>query len=75
MPRTLEVFDDLGGIEPVLASGGLFPPFRGYAGGAVLWDRRIYEMAGFPKLEPTPDMPYTAFWMLPQSVARCCMSL
>jgi 2-polyprenyl-6-methoxyphenol hydroxylase-like FAD-dependent oxidoreductase len=66
MPRTLEVLDDLGVIGSVLASGGPFPPFRGYAGDKVLWDRSIHEIAGFPKLKPTPDVPYTDFWMLPQ---------
>ncbi len=66
MPRTLEVFDDLGVIDRVLASGGPFPPFRGYSGSAVLWDRTIYRMAGFPELEPGPDRPYTQFWMIAQ---------
>lgn len=66
MPRTLEVFEDLGVIEAVLAGGGAFPPFRGYTGGAVAWDRTIYEMAGFPRLPSTTDLPYTDFWMVPQ---------
>ncbi|OWK37796.1 FAD-dependent oxidoreductase [Fimbriiglobus ruber] len=66
MPRTLEVFDDLGVVGEVLASSGPFPPFRGYAGETVLWDRTIYQMAGFPELTPTPDLPYTTFRMIPQ---------
>ncbi|AUX48853.1 hypothetical protein SOCE26_103960 [Sorangium cellulosum] len=66
MPRTLEVFDDLGVVRAVLASGGPFPPFRGYRGETVLRDRNIYEMAGFPRLDPTPDVPYPEFWMVPQ---------
>jgi 2-polyprenyl-6-methoxyphenol hydroxylase-like FAD-dependent oxidoreductase len=66
MPRTLEVFDDLGIVVQVLASGGPFPPFRGYSGDAVLWDRTIHQMAGFPALTPAPDLPYTDFWMIPQ---------
>jgi 2-polyprenyl-6-methoxyphenol hydroxylase-like FAD-dependent oxidoreductase len=66
MPRTLEVFDDLGIIGPILKTGGPFPPFRAYSGHTVLWDRGIHEMAGFPKLEATPDVPYHDFWMVPQ---------
>ena len=66
MPRTLEVFDDLGIIQRVLDCGGPFPNFRGYAGEAVIWDRSIYEMAGFLRLEATSDIPYSDFWMLPQ---------
>ena len=66
MPRTLEVFDDLGVIDEVLSSGGAFPPFRGYHGETVLWDRTIHQMGGFPVLEPSPDLPYTQFWMMPQ---------
>jgi 2-polyprenyl-6-methoxyphenol hydroxylase-like FAD-dependent oxidoreductase len=66
MPRTLEVFDDLGIIDAVRAAGGLFPPFRGYNGDTVLWDRTIHQMAGFPELPVSPSIPYRDFWMMPQ---------
>ena len=32
----------------------------------MIWDRSIYEMAGFLRLEATSDIPYSDFWMLPQ---------
>jgi 2-polyprenyl-6-methoxyphenol hydroxylase-like FAD-dependent oxidoreductase len=66
MPRTLEVFDDLGIVDAVAAAGGPFPPFRGYHGATVLWDRTIHQMAGFQELTPSPDLPYTQFLMIPQ---------
>jgi 2-polyprenyl-6-methoxyphenol hydroxylase-like FAD-dependent oxidoreductase len=66
MPRTLEVLEDLGVIDQVIASGGTFPPFRGYQRETILWDRDIYTMAGFPRLEKTSRVPYTEFWMVPQ---------
>jgi 2-polyprenyl-6-methoxyphenol hydroxylase-like FAD-dependent oxidoreductase len=31
-PRTLEIFDDLGIIEPILAAGGLYPRLRIHLG-------------------------------------------
>ncbi|QEL16674.1 FAD-dependent monooxygenase [Limnoglobus roseus] len=66
MPRTLEVFDDLGIVDAMVAAGGPFPPFRGYHGEAVLWDRTIHQMGGFPVLEPSPDVPYAQFHMVAQ---------
>jgi 2-polyprenyl-6-methoxyphenol hydroxylase-like FAD-dependent oxidoreductase len=66
MPRTLEVFHDLGVIGAVLALGGAYPPFRGYHGETVLWDRTIHQVGGFPLLEALPDVRYPQFWMMPQ---------
>jgi 2-polyprenyl-6-methoxyphenol hydroxylase-like FAD-dependent oxidoreductase len=65
-PRTLEVFDDLGVVEAILAAGGPFPPFRAYRGTEVLWDKTVHELAGFSRLAPSPATPYTDFWMVPQ---------
>nr|CEL13806.1 putative monooxygenase [Kibdelosporangium sp. MJ126-NF4] len=60
-PRTLEVFDDLGLVEAVLASGSDYPPIRAYQGDAVVWEGVMSE-----RVEPTPDVPYPNVWMIPQ---------
>jgi len=65
-PRTLEVFDDLGVIDAVLAAGAPFPGFRCYAGHRLLWDRSFAEMLGVPPPTPTPDVPYPSAWLIPQ---------
>jgi 2-polyprenyl-6-methoxyphenol hydroxylase-like FAD-dependent oxidoreductase len=61
-PRTLEVFDDLGVLDAVLAAGELPRPMRAYAKGEVVWEGRMS-----PLLEPTPDVPYPNAWVLGQS--------
>lgn len=65
-PRTLEVFDDLGVIDEVLASGTEFPPFRLYAGHDVVWERTLLQMLGADPIEPSPQTPYPLPWLLPQ---------
>lgn len=60
-PRTLEVFDDLGVVDAVLASGAPYPPINAYRNGSVVWQGRMHEPA-----EPTPDVPYPNVWMVPQ---------
>jgi len=60
-PRTLEVFDDLGIVEAVLASGRTYPPLRFYDGDTVLRDHSMMTIK-----EPTPDVPYPNTIMLPQ---------
>lgn len=67
-PRTLEVFDALGIVDAVMTAGGPFPVFRAYQGEKTLWDRSLYELGGFARLEPSPDRPYTEYWMLAQSI-------
>lgn len=61
-PRTLEVFEDLGVLDAVLAAG--IPPFRirAYADGAFSWEGWMSE----PR-EPTPALPYPNAWFLGQS--------
>ncbi|WP_246731524.1 FAD-dependent monooxygenase [Methylocapsa sp. S129] len=61
-PRTLEIFDDLGIIEPILAAGALYPKFRTHAGPFSL---RAGSLAPFRP--PTESVPYPNVWMLPQS--------
>lgn len=60
-PRTLEVFDDLGVIDAVLAAGGPIPV-------GMVWrdGRRQGEHRMFDTPEPTETAPYTTPWMLPQ---------
>ncbi|WP_218952118.1 FAD-dependent monooxygenase [Amycolatopsis anabasis] len=64
-PRTLEVFEDLGVLDAVLAGGAPFPPFRLYSGQEVVWERRLEEMLGteFPS---GSDVPYPRPWLIPQ---------
>jgi 2-polyprenyl-6-methoxyphenol hydroxylase-like FAD-dependent oxidoreductase len=61
-PRTLEVLDDLGVIDAVLAEAAPYPPIRRYANGSVIWEGRMHEPA-----EPTPEVPYPNILMLPQA--------
>ncbi|AGA31239.1 FAD-dependent monooxygenase [Singulisphaera acidiphila] len=65
-PRTLEVFDDLGVIDAIVASGAPFPGFRCYANDQVAWDRSLAQMLGIREPVPTPDIPYPSAWIIPQ---------
>ncbi|NUW37380.1 FAD-dependent monooxygenase [Nonomuraea sp. SMC257] len=60
-PRTLEVFDDLGVIDEILATGSAYPPLRSYQGEQVVWEGRMDE----PR-EPSPGVPYPNLVMQPQ---------
>ncbi len=60
-PRTMEVFDDLGVIDAILAKGGVYPT------GAVWEDgRKVGEHEMFDPSETDPDTPYGTPWMVPQ---------
>ncbi|NNH75186.1 3-(3-hydroxyphenyl)propionate hydroxylase [Nocardia uniformis] len=61
-PRTLEVFDDLGVLDAVLAAGTPQPLMRAYFGGQLVAERRMSQLR-----EPTPAVPYPNPWMLGQS--------
>jgi 2-polyprenyl-6-methoxyphenol hydroxylase-like FAD-dependent oxidoreductase len=61
-PRTLEVFDDLGVIDAVLAAGESPRPIRAYRGHDVVWEGWMS-----PPVEPTPTRPYPGPWVLGQS--------
>jgi 2-polyprenyl-6-methoxyphenol hydroxylase-like FAD-dependent oxidoreductase len=57
----MEVFDDLGVIDAILAKGGVYPT------GAVWQDgRRVGEHEMFDSSETDPDTPYGTPWMVPQ---------
>jgi 2-polyprenyl-6-methoxyphenol hydroxylase-like FAD-dependent oxidoreductase len=61
-PRTLEVFDDLGVIDAILASGARYPKTRIHLGPFSL---RAGSLA--PPNLPTEGVPYPNLWMVPQS--------
>ncbi|MGA8114639.1 MAG: FAD-dependent oxidoreductase [Actinocatenispora sp.] len=60
-PRTLEVFDDLGVLDAVLAQGSGYPPLRAWQGEQVVWEGHMT-----PTREVTPDVPHPNPWLLPQ---------
>ena len=65
-PRTLEIFEDLGLIDPVQEDGGEFHRWRSYDGAKLLWEKPIWELLGRGKPVATPARPYPATWMIPQ---------
>ncbi|MGW4207459.1 FAD-dependent monooxygenase [Lentzea sp. NPDC004789] len=60
-PRSMEVFHDLGLIEPVLASGRFHLRQRHYKGREVLREWDMHEGR-----EPTADRPYASTMLIPQ---------
>jgi 2-polyprenyl-6-methoxyphenol hydroxylase-like FAD-dependent oxidoreductase len=60
-PRTMEVFADLGVIDPILAGGDLGIPMRAYQGDEVVWEGTMSEPT-----EPVPSVPYPNIWFVPQ---------
>ncbi|MFI6866278.1 FAD-dependent monooxygenase [Nocardia sp. NPDC050406] len=61
-PRTLEVFDDLGVLDAVLAAGSPQPLMRACIGGTLVGERRMSEWR-----EPSSAVPYPNPWVLGQS--------
>jgi 2-polyprenyl-6-methoxyphenol hydroxylase-like FAD-dependent oxidoreductase len=61
-PRTLEIFDDLGIIEPILDAGGLYPRLRIHLGPLSMRAGSL----GSSK-PPTVSTPYPNLWMVEQS--------
>jgi len=60
-PRTMEVFEDLGVVDKMLASGDLGILMKAYKGDEVVWEGRMTE-----PVEPTPALPYPNPWFVPQ---------
>jgi 2-polyprenyl-6-methoxyphenol hydroxylase-like FAD-dependent oxidoreductase len=60
-PRTLEVFEDLGVLDEVLAAGIGAPLMRIYDGKSVVWEDRMAK----PE-PPRADRPYPNLWFVPQ---------
>ncbi|HEX4019874.1 MAG TPA: FAD-dependent oxidoreductase [Acidobacteriaceae bacterium] len=71
-PRSLEILEDLGVVEKILANGRFHLPFRGYDGATVLGDFDMHEGR-----HPTPDVPYASSMIIPQwrveEILRGCM--
>ncbi|MCW2874211.1 FAD-dependent oxidoreductase [Actinacidiphila oryziradicis] len=59
-PRSQEVFEDLGVIDRIVASGGEYPVQRIYTDDGPV-DETVVEMS-----EPTPDEPYQIPLLVPQ---------
>ncbi|WP_112261634.1 FAD-dependent monooxygenase [Lentzea terrae] len=60
-PRSMEVFHDLGVIEPILASGRFHMKMRVYNGREVLREWDVHEGR-----HPTTDRPYASTMLIPQ---------
>ncbi|WP_405493802.1 FAD-dependent monooxygenase [Nocardia sp. NBC_00511] len=61
-PRTLEVFDDLGVLDAVLAQGQPQAPLQVFISGEFAMQRRMSEWR-----EPTPEVPHPNPWVLGQA--------
>ncbi|MFI1398978.1 FAD-dependent monooxygenase [Streptomyces sp. NPDC020681] len=60
-PRTMEVLDDLGVVDAVLAAGGKAPVGMVWQDGARQGEHEMFERPG-----PTETAPYGEPWLLPQ---------
>jgi 2-polyprenyl-6-methoxyphenol hydroxylase-like FAD-dependent oxidoreductase len=60
-PRSLEVLNDLGVVEKILANGRFHLPFRAYDGTTAIGERDLHEGRN-----PTPDVPYASPLIIPQ---------
>lgn len=67
-PRTLEVFEDLGILERIVAAGGSYPRQRSYRDDGGYAESALMEHA-----DPTPAEPYPAAVMLPQYLTEQLM--
>ncbi len=61
-PRSLELFEDLGLLDRMVASGGPYPLLRTYDG------ETFKDTAMMERREPTPAEPYGEPLMLPQNI-------
>jgi 2-polyprenyl-6-methoxyphenol hydroxylase-like FAD-dependent oxidoreductase len=67
-PRSQEIFEDLGILERVVATGGEYPPQREYR------DDGSYEESLFmDRQQPTPDEPYHIPLLVPQFLTEAVM--
>lgn len=60
-PRTMEVLDDLGVVDAILASGGAAPVGMVWQNGTRQGEHDMFERPG-----PTDSAPYGEPWLLPQ---------
>jgi 2-polyprenyl-6-methoxyphenol hydroxylase-like FAD-dependent oxidoreductase len=67
-PRTQEVFEDLGIVDRVVATGGPYPLQRGYRDDGSYQESRIMEHR-----DPTANEPYAIAIMVPQFLTEAAM--
>ena len=67
-PRTLEVFEDLGILDRLVAAGGPYPLAREYRRDGSRRERTFIEHAA-----PAPDEPYPMTWLVPQFVTESAL--
>jgi 2-polyprenyl-6-methoxyphenol hydroxylase-like FAD-dependent oxidoreductase len=67
-PRTLEIFEDLGIIAPIIAAGGPYPPQRSYRD-----DGEYTQSDSIVQEEPTPAEPYRMPLLVPQFATETVM--
>ena len=67
-PRSQEVFEDLGILDRIVASGGLYPPMREYRADGTTEESRLGEHR-----DPTPAEPYQLRLMSPQFLTEAAM--
>ncbi len=67
-PRTLEVFEDMGIVDRVVAAGGVYPPQREYRDDGSYADAALFEAP-----VPTPEEPYRIPLMLPQFLTEAAL--
>ena len=60
-PRTLEIFDDLGVVDQILAAGARYPKFRIHLGPFSV---RAGSLGSTRR--PSESVPYPNLWMVPQ---------
>lgn len=67
-PRTLEVFEDLGIVDRIVAAGGLYPSLREYGEDGAYAEKAIGDAH-----RPTPAEPYLFHLMTPQFLTEKVM--
>ncbi|TLP42597.1 2-polyprenyl-6-methoxyphenol hydroxylase [Cohaesibacter sp. CAU 1516] len=67
-PRTLEIFEDLGIVDRIVAAGGPYPPQREYTQDGAVTDLAVGEAE-----EPRTDEPYRTPLMIPQFLTEGVM--
>ncbi|MEU3550759.1 FAD-dependent monooxygenase [Streptomyces longwoodensis] len=61
-PRTMEVFEDLGVLDAILAAGGTYPVGMVWRDGRQLGEHRMFD----PAEDGEPHSRFTVPWMVPQ---------
>jgi len=67
-PRTLEVFEDLGVVDRLMATGGPYPPQREHHADGSFQDTQDFEVSS-----PTPAEPYRAPLLIPQFLTEAAL--